>query len=208
MRLQKIRPPPYPPRRAAPPVHNHHQIPNPNHNPAFHRPRPRTTCPCPCRARLADSPVSAYMRILENSLFSATPPGLLPPRLLPLMLTLRLQQQLPDGALRSTLITRPAAGAVSRILLRRPDFNLLSPTPRSPYLPLAGVPATPPLTPNFPMLSPLPGTGILGPGPMPAPPPGLWFPQSPSGLLTVRILSLLSPRWRDIASVSSHPCNI
>ncbi|XP_062201237.1 protein HAIKU1-like [Phragmites australis] len=188
MRLQRIRPPPIatPVARPPPPVHPHHAVPNPSHNnPVFHRPpppQPQQHMPAPAPGPAwADSPVSAYMRILENSLFSATPPG---------------------AAAAAAAGQPPPPPVPSPGILPSPSgfLNLLSPMPRSPYPLLSpGFQHPPPFTPNFPVLSPLPGTGILGPGPMPPLSPGLWFPQSPSGLLSPSgFLPILSPRWRDM----------
>ncbi|KAG2550268.1 protein HAIKU1-like [Panicum virgatum] len=209
MRLQRIRPPPIAtPVARPPPVHpNHHAVlPNPNHsNPVgFHRPPPPQQhhpqlqhMPAPGPA-WADSPVSAYMRILENSLFSATPPGAAAAA----AATGRAPPPAHPHPQPSHPHPPPPPPVPSPGILPFPSgfLNLLSPTPRSPYPLLSpGFQHPPPLTPNFPALSPLPGTGILGPGPMPPPSPGLWFPQSPSGLLSPSgFMPILSPRWRDM----------
>jgi hypothetical protein len=193
MRLQRIRPPPIAtPVARPPPVHPHQQhvtVPNPSHaNPAFHRPpHPHPQQPAPGPA-WADSPVSAYMRILENSLFSATPPG-------------AAAAYATVGQASPPQHPHPPPPPSPGILPSPSGFlNLLSPTPRSPYPLLSpGFQHPQQLTPNFAALSPLPGSGILGPGPMPPPSPGLWFPQSPSGLLSPSgFFPMLSPRWRDM----------
>ncbi|RYQ81546.1 hypothetical protein Ahy_Scaffold1g107442 [Arachis hypogaea] len=65
----------------------------------------------------------------------------------------------------------------SQFLLPSPTgfLNLLSPPPRSPYLPLSpGIQFPSPLTPNFPF-SPMAQSGILGPGPQPPPSPVISF---------------------------------
>ncbi|KAL6985778.1 hypothetical protein U1Q18_019151 [Sarracenia purpurea var. burkii] len=179
MRLQKIRPPPLIPINR-PPIPIHPQAPAPS--------PPMNT---------AESPISAYMRYLQNSMVDTVPsqsqthfpgqiqaqppsPGLLPnPHVLP------LSSPRMGGP---PLLPSPT----SQFLLPSPTgfLNLLS--PRSPYPLLSpGYQFPPPHTPNF-AFSPMAQSGILGPGPQPPLSPGIAFPLSPSGFFPAS-----SPRWRD-----------
>eukprot|EP00262_Sarcandra_glabra_P021694 TRINITY_DN9289_c0_g3_i1.p1 TRINITY_DN9289_c0_g3~~TRINITY_DN9289_c0_g3_i1.p1 ORF type:complete len:313 (-),score=10.64 TRINITY_DN9289_c0_g3_i1:560-1498(-) len=132
----------------------------------------------------AESPISAYMRYLQNSIDSGSRHP-------------QSQNQLYMSSSSGLLPTPPPGRANPPGLLPSPlpsptpFLNLLS--PRSPYPLLSPGFQYPLPTPNF-SFSPLPRSpGILGPVPQPLPPsPGLMFPPSPSGLLP-----LSSPRWRD-----------
>lgn len=235
MRLQKIRPPPLTPINrphiphavqapaAAPP-----QVPVPYNNSfvrpgppgQFGQPTPPLTPGESIWANTAESPISAYMRYLQNSIMD---PGA---RGQPQPLLHQQQQQQPDGQMQphppsSGLFPNPPPASVLPLprvngpvppmpnfpspqmngpaLLPSPtsQFLLPSPTgymnllsPRSPYPLLSPGIQFPPLTPTFPF-SPMAQPGILGPGPQPPPSPG-FFPLSPSGFFPIP-----SPRWRD-----------
>ncbi|KAJ0110701.1 hypothetical protein Patl1_03498 [Pistacia atlantica] len=128
----------------------------------------------------AESPISAYMRDLQNPSSGLLPnppmPGLPSPRVngpgpVPLM------PNLPSPRMNGPpLLPSPT----SQFLLSSPTgyMNLLAQFP-------------PPLTPNF-AFSPMAQSGILGPGPQPPLSPGAFFPLSPSGFFPTS-----SPRWRD-----------
>lgn len=233
MRLQKIRPPPLtpinrphiPPPIPAPPVAS---PPVPFNN-GFVRPgqfgQPAPTM-MPSMApgesawsNTAESPISAYMRYLQNSImdpspranlaqpplqqpqaqgpgqFQHQPPssGLLPNPHVPALPSPRLNGPVPP------MPSVPSPQMYGAAVLPSPtsQFLLPSPTgymnllsPRSPY-PLfsPGIQFPSPLTPNFALPT---QSGILGPGPQPPPSPGLVFPLSPTGFFP-----LSSPRWRD-----------
>ncbi|KAM0935666.1 putative VQ motif-containing protein/14 [Dioscorea sansibarensis] len=173
-RLQRIRPPPLNPiARPLPPP------PPPPPNPAFTRPAGAPWHAGPP----AESPVTAYMRYLEQSMLHSdgahhTP--LVPPHHPPFP----SPRSNPPPLL-------PSPG--SQLPLPSPSafLNLLS--PRSPYPLLSpGFQYPPPLTPNF-SFSPFSQSGILGPGPQQPLSPGLLFPPSPSSFLPLN-----SPRWRDM----------
>ncbi|KAJ8464616.1 hypothetical protein OPV22_027168 [Ensete ventricosum] len=163
VRLHKIRPPPLP------------LVPAQRSDPTF-APVPPTHRPSGAATACAGSPISAYMRYLENSLlFSNNPhrpfpspgadachhPNPLPPT--------------PPSGL-------PPPTAFLNLLSPKSPFPLLSP----------GFQYPPPLTPTF-ALSPLSQSGILGPRPLPPLSPGFLWPPSPSGFPP-----LPSPRWRDL----------
>ncbi|XP_077244820.1 VQ motif-containing protein [Tasmannia lanceolata] len=207
MRLQKIRPPPLttrppiPQPPVAPAQFNNNMNPNANPNsPFFGRPGHPSFPPMPpvtpvdsIWSNTADSPISAYMRYLQNSIDTGSTQtqvqghgqgpssGILPTPPIPAFPS-------PRGN-NPPLLPSPT----SQFLLQSPNsfLNLLS--QQSPYPLLSpGFQYPPPLTPNF-SFSPLPRSpGILGPGPQPPPSPGFWFPSSPSGFLPIP-----SPRWRD-----------
>ncbi|CBI33885.3 unnamed protein product, partial [Vitis vinifera] len=191
MRLQRIRPPPLSPI-------NRPHIPPPALVPA---PAP-ALAPAPGQVpynhglplmpgdtswtHVAESPISAYMRYLQNSIIDSGPRpplGQGPPRL-------------QSPVLGSVQAQPPVSGLIPNPHYPFPSpsgfLNLLS--PRSPYPLLSpGYQFPPPLTPNF-SFSPMAGSGILGPGPQPPPSPGIVFPLSPSGFFP---LTSPSPRWRD-----------
>ncbi|CAL5359608.1 unnamed protein product [Camellia sinensis] len=209
MRLQKIRPPPLtpinrppirihpPPPPQAPPMP---AAPIPYGNP-FVRPPAQFGQPSPTMLppftpgdsvwpNTAESPISAYMRYLQNSIIDSGPrqphpqvpgpsSGLLPNPHVPLS-SPRMSGPPP-------LLPSPT----SQFLLPSPSgfLNLLS--PRSPYPLLSpGYQFPPPLTPNF-AFSPMAQPGLLGPGPQPPLSPGIAFPLSPSGFFPIS-----SPGWR------------
>lgn len=212
MRLQKIRPPPLTP-IARPP------IPHPAHNPAFY-PRPAPVpVPMPAappppqiqspggafwRAAL-ESPTTAYMRYLENSIINGDG-SQQTPRQMQMQVHPRAPQRQQEQPQVSGLLPNPFAAAApfpsppsvpaSSGLLPSPASQLFMASPTafmnlSPFPMLSPKFQYPPLSPSF-QFSPLPGqSGILGP--VPPHPPGspLLFPPSPSGFL-------LSPRWRDM----------
>ncbi|XP_065859862.1 protein HAIKU1 [Euphorbia lathyris] len=231
MRLQKIRPPPLtpinrpqvapvrpPPAAAAAPP----QVPYNNNfvRPGqFGHPSPTMMPQFPpvesAWANTAESPISAYMRYLQNSMMDPSPrgmqmqahtqaqgstymqpppqsSGLLPNPAMPSPHSPRFNgPAYPMPSLPSPQMNGPALlpSPTSQFLLPSPTgyMNLLS--PRSPYSLLSpGVQFPPPLTPNFSFSQ----SGILGPGPQPPPSPGLLFPLSPTGFFPIS-----SPRWRD-----------
>ncbi|XP_068650650.1 protein HAIKU1 [Aristolochia californica] len=208
LRLQKIRPPPLSPisrpAMAAPvpmqvPFNNNPSM-NPNANSAFfNRPPQPSYYPLPPSdstwPQTAESPISAYMRYLQNSIVDSgskqspqAPHARAPPSsgMLPTPVPPAFPSPRGNGP---ALLPSPT----SQFLMSSPTsfLNLLS--PRSPYPLLSpGFQYPPPFTPNF-SFSPLPqSSGILGPGPQLPPSPGLLFPPSPTGFFPV-----LSPRWRD-----------
>ncbi|XP_070033803.1 protein HAIKU1 [Nicotiana tabacum] len=236
MRLQKIRPPPLTPiNRSQIPIHPPAQVPAPAqsaggvpyHNtivrpPHYGQPSPSMLPPTPgdVWTNTAESPISVYMRYLQNSIidsgprqaqfqgpghFQAHPPssGLLPNPSMPLLPSPRMNgpPPLPSPRLNGPPPPLPSPGIngppplpspTSQYLLPSPTgfLNLLS--PRSPYPLLSpGMHHPPPLTPNF-SFSPMAQPGILGPGPQFPPSPGYGFPLSPSGFFPIS-----SPRWRD-----------
>ncbi|KAK9095301.1 hypothetical protein Scep_026770 [Stephania cephalantha] len=201
MRLQKIRPPPLTPFAQLPQVPQP-PMPGPAFNGSFTRPVvgaqqgvPPQLLPIaptdPIWSNTAESPISAYMRYLQNSMIDQSP---------------RQAQGLGQPPSSGLLPTPPAAAATFPSprgnvppLLPSPTspFPLPSPTsflnllsPMSPYPLLSPRFQFPPLTPN--LLSPFPHPGVLGPGPHPPHSPTFLFPPSPSGFF-----SLSSPRWKD-----------
>ncbi|XP_022965112.1 protein HAIKU1 isoform X2 [Cucurbita maxima] len=166
----------------------------------------------------AESPISAYMRYLQNSMMNPSPmanqlpqtqiPGQMHPPQAPPSGLLPYPNP-PVPALPPSRLNGPPPpvpnfpspnwnapallpSPTSQFLLPSPTgyYNLLS--PKSPYPLLSpGIQFSPPLTPNFSFPS-TPQSGILGPGPHPPPSPGVMFPLSPSGFFPI-----LSPRWRD-----------
>ncbi|XP_042489138.1 protein HAIKU1-like [Macadamia integrifolia] len=170
MRLQKIRPPPLTPI-------NRHQI------------SPSAIVP-------AESPISAYMRYLQNSIIDSGPrptqppssSGLLstpPPPAFPSLGTHAFPS--PHGNAPDLLLS-----PTSQFLLQSPSSFLNLSSPRSPHpLISPSFQYPPPLTLNF-AYSPMSQSGILGPGPQPAPSPGNLFPSSLSEFFPIP-----SPRWRD-----------
>ncbi|KAF9623610.1 hypothetical protein IFM89_003537 [Coptis chinensis] len=203
MRLQRIRPPPLSP-IARPQHHNAHPAlaPPPNHfNNGFVRPPPQMVQQPQYPPHgdagwntTAESPISAYMRYLQNSMNGGPSPrpiqgqipyqhppqghGQPPPPVQGLLPTPSASAAFPSprGGNGPPLLPSPT----SQFLLPSPSayMNLLS--PRSPYPPLSpGFQFPPPLTPGF--FSPFSHqSGILGPGPHPPPSPGMMFPPSPS----------------------------
>ncbi|CAN6486655.1 unnamed protein product [Victoria cruziana] len=137
-------------------------------------------------ANTAESPISAYMRYLQNSIVDPGPRS--------------AQQQLPPGLLPTPPPVLPSPQAnppllpspTSQFLLPSPTFLPLS-SPRSPF-PLLSPGAlfpSPGLGPHFSFPSPS-QSGILGPGPQLPPSPGFLFPSSPVGRFPIS-----SPRWRE-----------
>ncbi|XP_023005478.1 protein HAIKU1-like [Cucurbita maxima] len=231
MRLQRIRPPPLTPMNQpnmpAPPVPGQVPVPPPqglvNNN--MHRPAVQFAQPPPPLAPggnshwpnpAAESPISAYMRYLQNSMMNPSPvaqpqiPGQMHPQTPPSGLLPNPNPNPPVPALPSPRFNGPPPppmpnlpsphwnspallpSPTSQFLLPSPTgyYNLLS--PKSPYPLLSpGIQFSPPLTPNFAFPA-MPQSGILGPGPHPPPSPGLMFPLSPSGFFPI-----MSPRWRD-----------
>ncbi|XAR54814.1 hypothetical protein NMG60_11030119 [Bertholletia excelsa] len=229
VRLHKIRPPPltnmsrsqlpihHPAPAQAPPMPV--APPSVSYGNAFVRPPAQFGQPSPTMlpvtpgdplwASTAESPISAYMQYLQNSIMDGQRQG-------QVQAQQQFQQQSqfqphPQGS--GQIQDRPPSSVLgpspmappfpsSRMsgppLLPSPgpQFPLPSPSgflnllsPRSPYPVLSpGYQFPPPLTPNF-AFSPLAQSGILGPGPQPPLSPGMVFPLSP--------FPLLSPRWRD-----------
>ncbi|XP_059656794.1 protein HAIKU1-like [Cornus florida] len=220
LRLQRIRPPPLTPlNRPQIPIHPPPpaQAPPPPtavvpYNNAFPRPA-QFGPPSPTMLRPpgdsvwantpGESPISAYMRYLQNSILNSgsrqsqdqhqpqpqvpghfhaqqPSPGLLPNPGVPPLPSPRM-----NGP--PSLLPSPT----SQFLLPSPSgfLNLFSPRSPNPiHSPRYQFP--PPFTPNF-SFSPMAQSGILGPGPQPPPSPGTAFPLSPS------FFSFPSPRWRD-----------
>ncbi|XP_042509751.1 protein HAIKU1-like [Macadamia integrifolia] len=220
MRLQKIRPPPLTPIYRPPipppapaPFNNSFVRPGPIAQPSV-SPVPSQTPGDQVWANTAESPISAYMRYLQNSIIDSSPRQAHQPQFQAPPRQAQAQAQPSSSGLLPTppQPTFPYPGAhgfpfprgnaaallpspTSQFLLPSPSFfsNLLSPrSPRSPY-PLISptFQYPPPLTPNFPY-SMASQSGILGPGPQPPPSPGILFPSSPSGFFPIP-----SPRWRN-----------
>ncbi|KAL3743408.1 hypothetical protein ACJRO7_018671 [Eucalyptus globulus] len=225
MRLQKIRPPPLGPMNrphmpppaaipaAPPPVPYNNSFARP---PQYGQPSPTPMPPMeprdPFMQNTTESPISAYMRYLQTSIFDNSPAGIqAPPHLLQQVPGQVQNHPPPAGLLHNPSVPPPRMSGpmppmpnlpspqmngpallpspTSQYLLPSPNsyFNYLS--PRSPYPLLSpGFQFPPPLTPNF-SFSSATQTGILGPGPQPPPSPGLAFPLSPSAFFP-------SPRWR------------
>ncbi|XXG78055.1 hypothetical protein AAC387_Pa08g2080 [Persea americana] len=220
LRLQKIRPPPLSPITRPPPPppipFNNNSNPNPNSNPNspfFVWPSQFSPLPAitpgpgdPVWSNTAESPISAYMRYLQNSMIDSggskltqfpgqgqpSTSGLLPtPPNAPVFPS-------PRGNV-TALLPSPS----SQFPLPSPSSFLNLFSPRSPY-PLPSPGFQYPLSPSFQFsplastnfsLSPLPqqASGILGPGPQQPPlSPSIFFPTSPSGFLPLK-----SPRWRE-----------
>ncbi|KAG7955812.1 hypothetical protein I3843_11G092100 [Carya illinoinensis] len=230
VRLQKIRPPPLTPINrphipppmpvpiAPPPmVYNNSFV---RHG-QFGQPSPTPLQPLTpgdsIWANTAESPISAYMRYLQNSIMDpgqrgnqaqaqpqlqfpgqiqGYPPSnaLLPNPPMPALPSPRVNGPTPPMPnLPSPQSNGPALlpSPISQFLLPSPSGYMNLWSPRSPYpLYSPGIQFPLPLTPNF-AFSPMAQSGILGPGPQPPPSPGL-FPLSPSGFFPI-----LSPRWRD-----------
>ncbi|KAL5973874.1 hypothetical protein ACLOJK_030533 [Asimina triloba] len=201
-RLQRIRPPPITTPIARPPIpppmHPVAPIPDP-FSPFLSRPGPFSPLmpggdSVAAWATTAESPISAYMRYLQSSIFDSgskqIPPGQPQPQGHP-----PSNGILPTPPIAAPTFPSPRGGSapLSPALLPSPSsfLNLLS--PRSSYPPLSpGFQFPSPFPQNF-ALSPLvPGSGILGPGPQFPPSPGIMFPSSPSGFFPS-----LSPRWRE-----------
>lgn len=225
LRLQRIRPPPLtpitrPPIPAPPPPpppvpFNNNSSPNPN-SPLFNwpsqfSPLPPITPGDSVWNNAAESPISAYMRYLQNSMidsggsrstqlpgqgFGQGQPftsGLLPtPPNAPVFPSPRgnVPALLPSP---SSQFPFPSPSSFLNLLSPRSPYPLLSPGFQ--YPPLSPSFQFSPLsTPNF-SLSPLPqqASGILGPGPQQPPlSSGILFPSSPSGFFPLK-----SPRWRE-----------
>ncbi|KAM7491079.1 hypothetical protein LguiA_034000 [Lonicera macranthoides] len=219
MRLQRIRPPPLsaPVNRPQMPIHP----PAPVHPPLrpeagppfgnnFGRPAQYGQQPSPTMdsvwANTAESPISQYMRYLQNSIIDSGPRQNYPhphPQQQPQFPgQYQAQPHQPTPPLQSPrmnngppLLPSPRMNGpppllpspTSQFLLPSPTGFLNLPSPRSPYPLLSpGYQFPPPLTPNFSFGQ----SGILGPGP---PSPGIGFPPlSPSGFFPIS-----SPRWRD-----------
>lgn len=228
MRLQRIRPPPLSPINrphipppALVPAPAPALAPAPGQVPYNHglvRPPPQFAQPHPMPVQplmpgdtswthVAESPISAYMRYLQNSIIDSGPRpplGQGPPRLQsPVLGTVQAQPPVSGLIPNPHVPPFPSPRMNGPALLPSPTsqypfpspsgfLNLLS--PRSPYPLLSpGYQFPPPLTPNF-SFSPMAGSGILGPGPQPPPSPGIVFPLSPSGFFP---LTSPNPRWRD-----------
>ncbi|KAK6146434.1 hypothetical protein DH2020_020303 [Rehmannia glutinosa] len=235
-RLQRVRPPPLAPtNRPQLPIHHPHMqtqpsapMPYPNN---FARPHPPPVqydqfspnvllppTPTDVWSNTTESPISAYMRYLQNSIIDPgtwqpqsmpqnqlqpqvhgqnlpPQPHLLPsPRLNgppPLLASPRMNGPLPTLPSPRTNGPPPLLPSpTSQFLLPSPTGFLLS--PRSPYPLLSpGYQHPPPMSPNF-SFSSVGQSGILGPGPHPPPSPGYGFPMSPSGFFP-----LPSPGWRN-----------
>lgn len=238
-RLQRVRPPPLAPTsRPQLPVRPHFPIPQQQplvpqpygnnfarpHNPPIHYDQRSPNMMLPPTpndvwSNTTESPISAYMRYLQNSIIDSGPqqfvPGqhmsqnhLLPnpvngppptlpsPRFggpPPLLVSPRMNGHMPP--LPSPRANGPPPllpSPTSQFLLPSPNgfYGLLS--PRSPYPLLSpGYQHPPPMSPNF-SFSSVGQSGILGPGPHLPPSPGYGFPLSPSGFF-----ALPSPGWRN-----------
>nr|XP_043613962.1 protein HAIKU1-like [Erigeron canadensis] len=218
MRLQKIRPPPLapinvirpqmpvrPPEQYMPPKGGVPFTGNNNNNNNMPRPAQYGQQPPPMTgATTAESPISAYMRYLQNSIidpnqghpqahshsqyqYQQRPPSYGPPFPSP-----RIAGSMPQApTLPSPRINSPFVlpSPTSPFIMPSPSgyMNLLSPISSYP-LPSPGYQQFPPLTPSF-SFSPMGQPGIWGPGPQPPASPGLGFP-SPG------FFNLASPRWR------------
>ncbi|KAA8525883.1 hypothetical protein F0562_008017 [Nyssa sinensis] len=189
MRLQRIRPPPLTPINQ-PQIPIHPQAPTqapvvPYSNtfvrPAqFGQPSPTTMLPLTpgdsVWSNTADSPISAYMRYLQNSIIDSGPrqPYAHPQHQLRPQFPGQIQTQPPSPGLLPNPPVHPLPSPrmngpppllpspTSQFLLPSPNgfLNLLS--PRSPYPLLSpGYPFPPPLSPNF-SFSPMAQSGILG----------------------------------------------
>nr|DAD24053.1 TPA_asm: hypothetical protein HUJ06_025516 [Nelumbo nucifera] len=221
MRLQKIRPPPLtpinrpqipPPAPAPPPPFNNNfvrpgQLGQPLASPLPMPTPPPFTPGDSIWSNTAESPISAYMRYLQNSIIDSGPrQSPVQPRAAPQpQVQAPVQAQGQAQAFSSGLLPTPPPPAFPSprangpALLPSPTspFPLPSPSsflnllsPRSPYpLPYPGFQY--PISPNF-SFSPLAQSGILGPGPQPPLSPG-FFPPSPSGFFPIS-----SPRWRNL----------
>lgn len=237
-RLMRIRPPPLAPNRPQVPIHpipqaHYSSVPPPPPYPNnIARPPPPSRydqaspnasmplTPIDVWANTTESPISAYMRYLQNSVIASGPqsqppvlsgqnlsqPQFLPNPVMP-QLTSPQMNGTPPRFLASPHVNAPSPplpsprmnafpsllpSPTSQFLLPSPSgfFNLLS--PRSPYpFSSPGYQHLPPISPNF-AFSSAGQLGILGPGPHPPPSPGYGFPLSPSGFFAVS-----SPRWRD-----------
>ncbi|KAJ8754301.1 hypothetical protein K2173_002752 [Erythroxylum novogranatense] len=235
MRLQKIRPPPLTPinrPHIPPPLQASAMAPPPvPYNNTFIRPgqfgqpsptmMPQLTPGDLVWANTAESPISAYMRYLQNSMIDPTPRGShAQPHLQPHQLQTQLPGQIQPHPLSSGILPSQPLPAVpsprvnglvppmtnfpsSQIngppLLPSPTSQFLLPSPTRYMNLLSPRSPYPLLSPGiqFPPLSPnfafspMAQSGILGPGPQPPPSPGLLFPLSPSGFFPIS-----SPRWR------------
>ncbi|GJV51570.1 HAIKU1-like protein [Tanacetum coccineum] len=205
MRLQKIRPPRLAPidvNRPRMPIHPGGQMP-PRGGVPFNGNIPRPAQygqPPMTSATIAESPISAYMRYLQNSINDPTqghspqtrpqyqqrPHVYGPPVPSPRMMGP------PPLPFPSPRMNRPfiPASPTAQFVMPSPSgyMNLLSPL--SPYPLLSpGYQQFPPLTPSF-SFSPLAQSGIMGPGQQPLPSPGMGFP-SPG------FFNIASPRWRN-----------
>ncbi|EPS71025.1 hypothetical protein M569_03734, partial [Genlisea aurea] len=204
-----VRPPPPPPPPAA--AHFEQQQPSPV---MMFPPTPTDVW-----SNVAESPISAYMRYLQNSvidsgpgqpqpnMYAQVPQNVMPqhpsPRLNgppPALPSPRLNG--PPPALPSPRLNGPHSSPppflpspTSQFLLPSPTgyWNVWSPAPRSPYPLLSpGYQLPPPISPNF-SFSSIGQSGILGAGPYPPSSPGYGFPlASPSGFFPIS-----SPRWRN-----------
>ncbi|KAI3995859.1 hypothetical protein MKX01_020394 [Papaver californicum] len=226
-RLQKIRPPPLSPINRPPPTQIHNQPHPPPFNGGggggdFVRPGGGQFGQQPAGDSnwggngVAESPISAYMRYLQNSMLSPRFPQPPPPQhqpqpppqphiqphtgLLPTPLPIPPPFPAPAppfpsprGGSAPALLPSPT----SQFLLPSPTSQFLMPSPsaymnflspRSSYPPLS--PGFPPLTPTF--FSQFSHPGVLGPGPQAPNSPGFFFPPSPSGYFPMN-----SPRWGD-----------
>ncbi|KAF7137162.1 hypothetical protein RHSIM_Rhsim07G0126700 [Rhododendron simsii] len=242
MRLQRIRPPPLSSmNRPQIPIHHHHPAP-PQPPPMSMQPVPYgnafarspnqfgqlspTMLPLTPGdgfssvnsgwGNTAESPISAYVRYLQNSIIDSGPRQIQPqtqPQFQPqpqLQQQSQVSSQIQDRPQTSAaLLPYPLAPSMpsprmsgppppllpsptSQFLLPSPSGYLNLMSPRSPYPLLSpGYHFPPPLTPNF-AFSPMAHhqSGILGPGPQPPLSPGIGFP-SPG------FFSISSPGWRD-----------
>lgn len=236
MRLQKIRPPPLTPisRPLIPPPAPVPVAPPPvPYNNSFARPPQFGQPPSPMPMQplipgetvwpnTAESPITAYMRYLQNSILDpsprgnpgyphphpqqhpqppgqpqAQPPGLLPnPNMPPAFPSPRMSGPVPPPPVPN--LPSPQVGGPP--LLPSPTSQFLLPSPTGYFNLLSPRSPYPLLSPGmqFPPLtpnfafSPMAQSGILGPGPQPPPSPGVIFPLSPSGFFPIS-----SPRWRD-----------
>ncbi|PSR91635.1 hypothetical protein CEY00_Acc29004 [Actinidia chinensis var. chinensis] len=232
MRLQKIRPPPLTPmNRPQVPVHHQPlaQVAMPtapiSYGNAFVRPPTQFGQPSPTMLpptpvdpmwpNTAESPITAYMRYLQNSIIDSGPRQTLAhaqaqPQFHPQSqfqqqphVSGQIQDRPPSSVLHpnsqgppipSPRMNGPALlpSPISPFPLPSPSGFLSLLSPRSPYPPLLspGYHFPPRLTPDF-AFSPMAQPGILGPGPRLPLSPGMAFPLSPPGFFPIP-----SPGWR------------
>lgn len=178
-RLQRIRPPPLAQLSNRPPPLLNNAALHPPQNPTFHHngvrqlSPPSPLPPFPPVHGAADSPISAYMRLLQNSVSTVeSDPKLLPGGYAPLgSASARWTNQHvvpPPQGITLPMTSAPAGSSSQYLLPSSPIAFGCFPSPRSPY---------PLLSPNF-LFSP--NSGQLG-----------FPPLSPR-------LQVPSPRWRDL----------
>ncbi|KAI3523779.1 hypothetical protein L1887_02176 [Cichorium endivia] len=193
IRLQRIRPPGLAPINVYRPQVS---VLPPRPAVQYGQPPPQTMVPPPMTsgdhmgwANAVESPISAYMRYLQQSVLDS---GQRPPS--PLFPSPRMTgPPPPPPVLPSPRTNHPVnlPSPTSQFLLPSPSgyMNLLSPLSPYPLLSPGYNQHPPPLTPVF-SFSPAAQSGMLGHRPPPPPSPGMGFP-SPG------FFQFSSPRWRD-----------